>query len=827
MIVSVFVLKSASFHAGMADQTLNLGTYDGTVSGVGVFPESGKPKGSRIATSQDVQTVWRRMQQDDLISSKLRAGVDDMIDGAPPWDDNALVASGAGFRHNLNFGEGEAMISEAATGYNDLIDQVDVMIRPELPDTVGDSVSRVEMEDIIADCFSTMIRDWDEFHFRWQLLSRKFITHGVSIGYFCDEYDWKFHAGGWDNMWMPRQTEATEQKVDILMTQKDYLPGELYDYIRDEKTARELGWNPEVAKMALVAATRRGGKKLDSLWGPDWQALQKRLKNNDILTTYEHNFNVETIHTWVREYDGTYSHYISLKWPLTAHEDFLYKRVSRYPSATNVFTIFTFDVGNGLYHGIRGYGYKIFPFVQHSNRARNEALDSMSISSKFVLQPKDSNAGEESPITINGPFLCVNPEWDVVEHTFPNLAENILPVLHDFANQMDTNVPIYRSRVTRADNRPATKFEQQAKIETDSSLSGSSVNMFYRAWRRLLREMFRRVQQIIANDMLNFYSEVATFVQECEERGVPRGIILAVRRVTEERSVGNGSPQQRLNAFDQGFQMIGALDETGRKAMIRSKLVALFGPRRADEFMPADQHQRPVIDEDIAELENDAMMNGTEKSVKDGQNHAVHAAIHFGQSVDQQVQDNKPSIAEAIQKLEDWRNNGEQGSIEALTPQINFLTIALPHTEQHVQAMSADDTRRQQAGAARKALQEYAAMWMTYMRQLKKTVDERQQQEAQQTQPQQVDPLTAAKIDTEKAQLQMALQKFQQEQTMKVAEVQQRMELAQRQADAKMAEEIRKGTVQRVNETLQPSFLDREAPSASESDILTNARYHA
>ena len=96
--------------------------------------------------------------------------------------------------------------------------------------------------------------------------------------------------------------------------------------------------------------------------------FRSRLKNNDALTAYEHNVSVETLHAFIREYDGTISHYISLKWPLSKDEDFLYKRVSRYKKASQAFTIFTFSTGNGTYHGIRGYGHEIFPFVQTSNR---------------------------------------------------------------------------------------------------------------------------------------------------------------------------------------------------------------------------------------------------------------------------------------------------------------------------------------------------------------------------------------------------------------------------------------------------------------------------
>lgn len=782
-------------------------------AGLTPFPEKGKPKGSRIKDAQSVLNIYGKLRKDDQESARLRAGVQAMFDGEPPWKQAALRASGAGFRHNLNFGKGKAILSQTLAGYNDLIENVDTLASVEIPYGIGDPVAASNWEDVIDEEFTRMIRDWTDFDKRWQLLSKEFVAHGVAFGFFEDEFTWKFQAAGWDDMKVPRGTRASEDYIEILMADKAYLPHEIYNFIKDEAVAKEMGWNVELVKEALVYSTMYSGSRRPNQWGSDWALLQRKLKNNDLSATYEYSVSVETIQTWVREYDGSYSFYVSLKNPCGEADDFLYKRESRYSNSENAFTTFCYDVGNGFYHGIRGLGYNIFPYVQSDNRMRCDVLDSTSLSSKIAFQPKDSNGMDQAPYTVNGPVILVSPQWEIMKQTFPNLSQNVLPIIHDFSIQMDANSPSPQSR-QGSDRQARTAYELKAEQNTDSALTISAQTTFYRSWRRLLREMFRRVQQIIEIGSFDDYPEVQDFVTACANREVPVQAILAIKRVNEVRAVGMGSPANRQRIYDEAFQMVSMFDEVGRKALARSKLVSLLGACEAARIMPADPKPRPVIDQTVALLENSLMFGGKEIPPLDGQNHFVHAQVHM------------QAIAESIQKLEDWRNSGEQGSIEQLQPDISFLAVILPHTEQHVAALGYDQTRQGEFASLRKALQNYTAMWMTYMRQLKKVLDERAQEQAANPQPQ-MDPEMAMKFDEHKAKMQMAQDKFAMEQTMKVRDVMNQMELDRRQTDEKIAAKIREGTVdQALNAGVDPSYLDGELAGARASNILTNARYH-
>lgn len=768
------------------------------------FPESGKVTEPRLISPYAAQCLYHRLRKDDEYSAQNRAVVQAMLDGEPPWSDAALKSSGAGFRFNLNFGEGAAMLDQALTSYNDLVDSVDVFVRTRLPYGTLDPVQQNEVEETIGEEWTLMVREENEFDFRWQILSTQFVAHGLSIGYFQDEFDWKFMSGGWDDFYIRRGTRATEEEVEVLVAERTYLPHQLYAFIKNEEAATQMGWDVDEVKRAIVCATKYSNGEAPPTWGADWALVQRQLKNNDLSTSYVGGSNIKALHFWVREYDGAYSHYISLRdSKVPEREDkayerkFLYSRLRRYPNASSAFTIFTLGSGNGTYHSIRGLGYRIFPYIQVSNRLRCGVLDSTYLSTSLLLQMSDPGGLDEAPITVNGPLSYLSSEVNPVQRTFPNLADNALPILRDLQVNLQNNTPVYRARGVNPDRQARTKYEIQAQQELESTLSVATVNLFYRAWRRLCREMFRRTQEIVRKNLTGMFPEVGRLLQRLEQRGISKELFLMVSHVSEVRAVGLGSPGQRLLAYDDAMQMVTAMDEVGKKTLMRDRLASRFGRAGADRYMPPSLVQRPVVDQSIAELENASMFGGKAITPLDGQNHSIHSEIHLG------------GIMESVQVLEDWRNGGEQGDIANLQPHIEFLGLMVPHTERHVGALESDPTRAEEFGAKKKALQQLSAIWMTYVRELEKFLAEREEEAGAAEQP---DPELLAKLQEHQMRLQMMQEKHALAQQLKVADVQSKLKLRAMQADQAMADRLR-------NAAPPP---ERELPPASAAGIISS-----
>ena len=791
----------------------------GTPNELAPFPMKGKPPGARLKDAAALQSIYWRMLQDDSLSAMQRYGIRQQINGAAPYATSTKKRAATFGGSNLNFGSAKSRIVRSTTVYNDMLDTLKAFIAAEIPINLYDDTTRQNAEDTVAEEWTVMIRDWNDFDPRFQLLAKEFIEHGVSLAHFPKDFDWRFDAAGLDNFLIPRDTRNSEEFVDILLQTKDEIPSALYQMIENEKAAEETGWNVDAVKRALVRATAFAGKRLPNRWGPEWGKLSQMIKGNDLQSSYSTNARVYLVHGWIREFDGSFSHYIAERDPAGSRDgvdnsaDFLYKKISRFPPESNCFTIFCLNVGDGYYHSIRGQGYDQFPFVQTENKMLNDLVNQFRLGTTTMLKKSNANALDESPIVISNGMAIISPEVDYVEQGIQDHTRTTMPVMNFLGNKLDAVSPTIGAGSANPGSPVMTKYQLQAEQNTGSALNTSSVNMFNRSWKRLLREMFRRTQEIIKNERYDDFPEVKQFVIRCERRGITTEMILAVERVNEVRAIGAGSPGAQQATMDRMTQLMPTFDERGRAMFLHDSVTLLVGNRRAQRYMPLQDKPRPVLDQGFAQMENALMFGGGNIDPLDGQNHTIHAMVHMGGN------DPGPDIASAIKTLEDWRNNGEQGDITELQPQIAFLALLIPHTERHVQAMASDPTRAELAASYRKALSDYSAMWMTYVRQLQKALDERASEAAQQEQP---DPVEQAKIAKMQSEMEMSVRKFQTEQQLKVADVQTKIEIRKRESDVKMSIAINKANADRLAKMAVGEPMAAELPPASRSDFVTN-----
>src|SRR5687767_12154863 len=111
------------------------------------LPDNGKPTSNeRLESPEAAVQLFNTFRQADELSAQNRTIVNQMLSGAPPYDQAALLASGAGGRFNVNRGDGAALLEAACAGYTDLLDSVEMVLRPFLPRTYKDPIARGEEE---------------------------------------------------------------------------------------------------------------------------------------------------------------------------------------------------------------------------------------------------------------------------------------------------------------------------------------------------------------------------------------------------------------------------------------------------------------------------------------------------------------------------------------------------------------------------------------------------------------------------------------------------------------------------------------------------------
>jgi hypothetical protein len=727
---------------------------------VGNLRSDGSAPPSRIKDPESLHQVYLRLKQSDDVNARNRSEVDAMFDGTPPYDDNTLREAGMASRCNLNFGEAEALLEAALAGYVDLVQSVENLISVEVKE--ADAQKKGDYERIIAEGFTKMLREWDEFNFKHVLNSTYFIKHGVSVGYWEDEYDWRWQISKIGDFLIPRRTFAAEEMVEVAVSPRIMRAHELFSFIKNEERASEIGWNVDEVKKAILA---NSGAR-DSYHVTDWERYQEDLKNNDIYVAHGAGSEIRVIHAWVKEYDGTVSHYISLA--DGSNKEFLYEKRSRFRRACDAFVTFCYGVGtNGYYQSIRGLGYKIFPHIQVSNRMRCQFVDGAMLSTSLLIQPDSEDSLENLAFEYLGPFSVLNSGVQILEKNLPNIGQNAIPVLQDMSQQLRERAGAYRSVSANPDSRERTKFEVQAQLQGDARLTTGAMNLFYEPWSRLLRGAFRRATRSDYLAEERGGEAVATFKKFCTSRGVPLDVLHnKVTEVRAVRSIGAGSDQLRLVAMDEFMGMMSQFDEQGKQSLLRDRVAARIGYDHVDRYVPKLPDSRPVIDTKIAEFENAAMSQGRTMSIQPNENHFVHATVH--------IQD----FAQMAQAVKQQQADPQQAA--------QYFQLIMPHATQHLQFVAQDASRKQEYGQLKQLFQQSSEI----AEQTVEKVAAEQARAAQVPQGAQAGGAspdeTQAKMQTHQAELQMETERHQQKMALQQAEAQQKLALR----DAETAQRI-------------------------------------
>ncbi len=648
--------------------------------------ESGAPPRERIKDAKSLHEVYKKLKEADSKSSKSRAEIQAMFDGAPPYSDSDLVASGQAYRCNVNFDEAATLLESGMSGYIDLIHSVENLLT--LKTDFGNTQDRLEYGQVLSEELTRAIRSWPQFHFNYQLLVQNFVATGVGIAYWEDDIDWRWRVSMFGDFLIPRKTLACEDEIEIAVCVRSYQVHQLYKYIDDAEAASDMGWNVKAVKKALLGASN--GSYNNSTFS-DWESLQRELKNNDLFTGTAGASEVKVIHAWVKEFDDTVSYYMSLE--SSEADDFLCVKKNLYQHVNSAFVFFPFGIGsNGYYHSIRGLGYKIFPQIQLSNRLRSQMADGAMLSSTLLLQPTDEQALEDLNFTFYGPYSVLAPSSvNVVERAMPDVSRGAMPFLQELTIQLQQKTGAYTNASAGiSDNREKTKFETQALLAGQAQLSLASLNLFYEPWGKVLKEVVRRFVRgsYITGEAGS--REILEFKERCLMRGLPIEAItnVDIDSVRPVRAIGSGSESARLLATDELTQLMPGFDEYGRKAAIRDRVAARFGYELADRYAPTpNSDARPVIDVKMAMLENASISAGASIEILPNENHLEHARVHLG------------ALGELVQSMEDG-----QVAVEQV---VGVLVNLFTHTAQHVEILSTDTTVQQEAALLRQSLQQF------------------------------------------------------------------------------------------------------------------------
>ena len=747
--------------------------FQQTDDGLLTASTKGRIPDRRIADAASAQKALKKMMDDDVESSRGRAQMQAMFDGQRPYRDEDLVETGQGGRSNLNFDEAGALLEFSMSGYVDLFANTEEFMRFRLRPNSFPAPQRLEYESRISKNFTGMLRKWSSFFHKFLYCCHHFIADGISVCYYPDHLDWRWHVAKLGDFFFPRHTLADPGALELAGSIQRYRPSQLYAYIKNPEQAAELGWDVAAVRDALIKSVNAASDRRIM----DWEQVQERLKNNDLYFDCVGN-EINIGHLWVKEFSGSWSHYQFLD--QGDAKAFLYKREDKYPPNRPPFQMFMFGIGsNGFLHSIRGLGYKIYPHIQVSNRLRNQVVDSAMLSSSVLIQPADEQALADLSLTYYGPYAILSPGNKVIERTLPNLQNNAMPVISDMSSMLQAKSGQYSSVGMFADDKERTRFEVEAYVARMSKLSITSLNLFYEPFQNLLREVARRVFNLNYGPDMPGGDLVTELRDRLLEEGVPEEAfgVIDFDRCTVNRAVGGGSPEARQLILNELAQEAPAFDEVGRHNLLRDRVAARVGYDLADRYVPDDSTPRPTIDDKLSVLENSHLINGEEIHAQSNELHLTHLKNH----------------AARLKQFIDSVESGEADIGSVVQP----MVMIHAHATEHVELGGVDPAIAEMVAMYRQQLQQAGEIIWNGQQKLKaearKAAQEAEAQAAEgqaaaPAQDQSLSPELERKLVEHNLRLQMKQEEHQQKLQMRQAE------FAQKQAinDAKEAAKLRR-----------------------------------
>jgi hypothetical protein len=655
---------------------------------------SGKPPKSRLSDAKKAYEIWQNLKLADKRSSYDRARIDAAYDNEKPFSDSMFANNGMDYRVNVSWGFAKSVLDTAMAGYVDIINAVQKLFK--CPTRYGNPAERDELENVVEQEVSDMIRSWRDFFPTYLRLCLTFIKHGVSIALPNDEFDWRFTATDLSDFKIPRNTKLGQENIEVAACLRYYTPTQLYRMIRDPDVAETLGYNVKQVRKAIIDSVH---KSFNDTSADEWETMERRMKANDLYYSYgaADPQLIKVVHLWVKEYDGKISEYMFNDDNQT--DKFLYEKVGRFDSTYQAFVVFTFGVGtNGEYHGVRGQGHDVFSVHGALNIAYCQVLELATYGSAPTFQPRDESAMAELQFLPTGPYNLITPGVQVMKDSVaPNIANGVLPVIQNFAQLFRDRTSQYNTEQLVNSTNEKTKFQMQAELGAVAKMSVASLSLFYDPFESLLREMVRRM---VRKDY-DRNEPGGEYIIELHKRLLRRGregsgatdrylqafLYLDVDRLTAMRAIGAGSEAARLVAMDRLMTMYGSLPDFGKQNALWDMCCETVGYRNAERYaIPPGENETPVVDQSIAQLENNQLMQGGEVKVLDGQNDLVHARTH--------IEAEMPLIEQAQQ---------DPNMLVQVMPGLNALN---QHTTEHVQRLSMDPMMRDESAAMRKQIQQ-------------------------------------------------------------------------------------------------------------------------
>lgn len=589
--------------------------------------KSGKVENKAISSAYQALAIARSLNTDDEKRDLMRARVLAAFNGEAPFCDEELIQAAQSYRCNVSFGFLEGAVGRATVPYNDLVqdNQYVANIKGDLPE------ARL---NIIRNELTQIIDKWGEWQKFTSRLINDLVLNGWNNAIFPSTYDpWPVFISQ-KHGFVHEMTPNSVKDLDVFVWKKDYLIHELFAKISDEDAAEKAGWNVKNARAALERAAPQ--TLIPDLREGGFTKFQEIIRNGTLYASMVGGKTIKTYHVFASELNGEVSHWIVLDDsqfeignaynPPDGADDNnieLFKKEERFKRMEDMLVYFDLEPGDGLWHGSRGLGRRLYNTHRAIDKERCSIIDQSHLQGLALIQVADQSSQEDFTFVVAGPFAVIPPGVTVQPTAFPTIPSTVFQadaLLSATAEQRVGDV----MPGAQAYDTNSSKTATQAKIEEGrkAAISKSNLQRFLDPLSAMMSIMVRRLLMKNSPD---------PYAKEFQARLKAQGFTDdELEKIAGARSTGRidqitGNDAQAMQVVFAEFR---GDPDVPQKDLKRRRISSLLGPKDAEDLVPDSED---VIQKGEAERQQKAeiasLIAGIPLAALAPDNHKYHLPI--------------------------------------------------------------------------------------------------------------------------------------------------------------------------------------------------------
>ena len=468
-------------------------SYSDTSSGVEVPDE-------RFSSASEVRGLCQTMIDADYSRGLMRSRVDNLVDGFPTYPKSLTASKGMGWFPRVNYLEADGLIRTMQTPLYDLVTEVDHCINLTL-DIPKDKASNWQVQDWenkIEQHFTWLLfKPWRKsFNFHIPLSQREMLVHGIGAHVWPNDR-WIPRTPRSGQILFPESASVDFQEDGEYFMLRDFVNGvNVYNFIRNEKSAKKKGWEPDNVLQGLANADKKN-QKVRSTYNVE--EYRRRWKNGDIGYWASSEVGLWLNWLFVKEYDEVdgkqYSLYcvdenfdVNTK---KGNQGYYFKK--RFTFDEWPLVIYNYDLGLGDIHSVRGLGWRMKDYFEVSNRVKNMMVAQVIVNSgPRILQTQPNIDPDKLKLMRHGWYSIYPYGVQEAVQQFPQLSNTGIALEQHLQQAMERNNQSSSSSVPEPRDRE-TKYSFMLRSNQRAQVSNGLQSFYESSLQQTFEMLFRRI----------------------------------------------------------------------------------------------------------------------------------------------------------------------------------------------------------------------------------------------------------------------------------------------------------------------------------------------